>query len=147
MSERILVPVDGSPHSNRAVKTAARFARAKGDRLVLFHAVPAYRSPIYAEGYAFDWPPESIYLKESAAAAAKLLDRAKALATANKATATVMQVRSDYAAQAILAAARKSRATMIVMGSHGRTGLEKFLLGNETQKVLAKTKLPVLVVR
>jgi nucleotide-binding universal stress UspA family protein len=147
MSNRILVPIDGSPRSNRAIKAAAKLARGNGGKLTLFHATPTYRTPLYAEGYAFDWPPESVYLKESAATAAKLLARAKKVAATQKVTATVVQSRSDAPAQAILTAARKARASMIVMASHGRTGLEKLLLGSETQKVLAKSKLPVLVVR
>lgn len=147
MPKPILVPVDGSPRSNRAIKAAAKIARGSGGTLALFHATPAYRTPMYAEGYTFDWPPESVYLKESAAAASKLLARAKKVALSQKVRATALQSRSDSPAQAILAAARKSRAGMIVMASHGRSGLEKLLLGSETQKVLARTKLPVLVVR
>lgn len=147
MSNRILVPVDGSPRSTRAIKAAAKIARGNGGKLTLFHATPGYRTPLYAEGYAFDWPPEDVYIKESTAAAAKLLARAKKVASAQKVGATVVQSRSDSPAKAILQAARKSHAGMIVMASHGRTGLEKLLLGSETQKVLAQSKLPVLVVR
>jgi len=147
MSNRILVPVDGTPRSTRAIKAAAKIARGNKGKLTLFHATPSCRTSLYIDGYAFDWPPEDVYLRESAAAAAKLLARAKKVATAQKVGATVLQSRSDSPAQAILSAARKSRAGMIVMASHGRTGLEKLLLGSETQKVLARSRLPVLVVR
>ena len=49
--------------------------------------------------------------------------------------------------EAILAAAKKTKADVIVMASHGRRGLSAILLGSETQKVLTHSKLPVLVVR
>jgi nucleotide-binding universal stress UspA family protein len=147
MTNRILVPLDGTPRSTRAIKAAAKIARGSGGRLTLFHATPNYRMPTYAGAYAIEWPPEEEYLKESAQAASKLLARARKLAAAQKVPATVMQSRSDSPAQAIIAAARKSRATLVVMASHGRSGIAKLLLGSETQKVLALSKLPVLVVR
>ena len=58
-----------------------------------------------------------------------------------------MYAYNDSPAEAIVAAATKAKADVIVIASHGRKGLQKFLLGSETQKVLALTKLPVLVVR
>lgn len=61
--------------------------------------------------------------------------------------ATTAHSYSDSPAEAILATAKKFKADLIVMASHGRKGLDKLLLGSETQRVLARTKLPVLVVR
>ena len=49
--------------------------------------------------------------------------------------------------ESILAAARKSKCDVVVMGSHGRGGIAALLLGSETQRVLAHSKLPVIVVR
>ena len=54
---------------------------------------------------------------------------------------------SDYPAEAILAIARKRRCDLIVMASHGRRGLKAFLLGSQTQKVLARAGIPVMVFR
>jgi len=146
MPPRILVPIDGSARSDRAVKAAAGFVR-HGGSLVLFHAVPGYRSPVFAHGYSFDWPSEKHYLKESAAEGAKMLAAAKRIADRLKVPATTMQARSDRPADAILAAAKKSKATMIAMASHGRRGFERLMIGSETQKVLSHTSLPVVVVR
>jgi nucleotide-binding universal stress UspA family protein len=147
MFKRILVPIDGTPRSNRAVKAAALLAKGHKGSLTLFHATALFHPPYATEGYAVGWPSESVFNKQAAAAAAKVLARAKKIATAQKVSAKVIHVPSETPARAIVSAARKARADTIVMASHGRSGIEKFLLGSETQRVLARTKLPVLVVR
>jgi nucleotide-binding universal stress UspA family protein len=147
MFRRILVSTDGSPRSNRAIRSAAALARICGASLTIFHAIPAYRMPYYAEGMSFAWPSETQYLKGTDREAAKLLARARALAAKQGVAATTAQVRSTDTSQAIVTAAGKARADLIVMASHGRKGVEKLLLGSETQRVLARTRIPVLVVR
>jgi nucleotide-binding universal stress UspA family protein len=93
------------------------------------------------------WPPKEQYEKESSAGADKVLANASALAKKSGAKVTTARSYSDAPAEAIIAAAKKFKADLIVMASHGRKGLDKILLGSETQRVLAHTKLPVLVVR
>lgn len=56
-------------------------------------------------------------------------------------------VKADLIAEAIIAAARKHKADLIVMASHGRRGLKRLLLGSETQQVLTHSHVPVLVLR
>ena len=147
MFRRILVPTDGSVHSSRAVKSAARLARTCRASLTIFHAIPPYRTPYVVEGMNTAWPSEAQYLKSMDGQARKIIARARAIASRNGVTARTAQTYDDDTSRAIIAAARKTRAGLIVMASHGRRGLEKLLLGSETQKVLARTKLPVLVVR
>jgi nucleotide-binding universal stress UspA family protein len=145
--QRILVPTDGSPRSDRAVKAAAKLARRTHGSITIFHAVPAYVSPYYSDGFILDWPDEGHYRKQASAAAKKLLDKAKALAIQSKVPAFTLEGYSSDPAAAILAAASKSKADAILMASHGRKGLEKLILGSETQKVLARSRLPVVVIR
>jgi nucleotide-binding universal stress UspA family protein len=57
------------------------------------------------------------------------------------------QASSDLVAESIIAAAKKHRSDVIVMASHGRKGLKRLLLGSETQQVLVRSSLPVLVLR
>lgn len=147
MFKRILVATDGTTQSNHAVKAAAALAKGFGATVTLFHAIRTYRSPYYPEDAGFAWPSEKQYLKESSANADTVLTRASALAEKQGLRAATTHVYSDSAADAIIAAATKAKADLIVMASHGRKGLDKLLLGSETQKVLARTKLPVLVVR
>jgi nucleotide-binding universal stress UspA family protein len=147
MFHNILVSTDGTTRSNRAVKTAAMLARSSGAALTIFHVSAAYRTPYFIEGMGFAWPSESAYLKGAEREAAKLLGEARALAAKRGVEAATRQVHGNDTAQAIVTAAGKVRADLIVMASHGRKGLDRLLLGSETQKVLARTKIPVLVVR
>ena len=55
--------------------------------------------------------------------------------------------KSDVVSDALIAAAKKHKADLIVMASHGRKGVKRLLLGSETQKVLTHSKLPVIVYR
>ena len=147
MFKFILVPIDGTTQSNHAVKTAAALAKNLGATLMVFHASRTYQSMYLPEGMPMAWPPEKQYLKEASAGADKVLKSATALAKRQGVQATTAHSHSDSPAAAILATAKKFKADLIVMASHGRRGLDKLLLGSETQRVLARTTLPVLVVR
>ena len=147
MFRRIFVATDGSSRSNRAIRAAAALACSGGASLTIFHVVPAYRIPYYVEGMSFAWPSEVQYQKGADREAARLLRRARALAAKLGVAATTIQVHGADTSQAIVAAAGKARADLIVLASHGRKGLDRLLLGSETQKVLARSKIPVLIVR
>lgn len=147
MFKRIFVSTDGTTQSARAVEAGAALASTLGATLTLFHASHTYKSQYYPDGGAIAWPPKKQYLKDSSANADTVLARATVLAQKQGVRADTMHAYSDSPAEAIIAAAKKAKADVIVMASHGRKGIDKLLLGSETQKVLAHTKLPVLVVR
>ena len=147
MYRRILVPIDGSQLSDRAVKEAAALAKSVGATLTLFHAAPDYRMPVaYSEGAILQHivPPER-YKRSMRAHAKRLLASAarKAQGTANRQRCDF----SDLPYDAIIKAARKDKSDLIVMASHGWRGLKGLLLGSETHKVLTHSRIPVLVVR
>ena len=147
MFRRALVAIDGTPRSARAVKTAAALARTSGGVLTLFHASSEYRTPDYPEGIPIEWPSQKDYAKDCTNAATKLFEHARRICLKDGVNPATAHVFADSPAEAILEAARKVRAEVIVMASHGRKGFEALLLGSETQKVLARSKVPVLVVR
>jgi len=147
MFKRIFVAIDGTSHSARAVKAGAALANSLGATLTLFHASRTYKSHYYPDAGGIAWPPEKQYLKDSSANADTVLLIASASAQKQGVSADTMHAYSDSPAEAIIAAAKKAKADVIVMASHGRKGIDKLLLGSETQKVLAYTKLPVLIVR
>ncbi len=147
MFRRILVATDGTAESNHAVSEAVALAKRLGATLTVFHASPSYEPLYFSEGAGLGWPPKKQYWEEASATADKLLKRAKAVAEKQDVETTLEHASSNSPAQAIIAAATKSKADLIVMASHGRRGLTKLLLGSETQKVLALTTLPVLVTR
>jgi len=75
------------------------------------------------------------------------LGRIESAARAAGVACETLSVTSDFPADAILAAAAKRKCDLIFMASHSRKGLRGMLLGSETQKVLARSAVPVLVFR
>ena len=147
MFRNILVPIDGSALSRKAVKQAVALAKATGAKVTGFHVAPAYKFNVYAD-YV---PPNFVMPKDFEARMAKVA--AKHLEAVSKEAAAAgvksggFYVCSDFPADAIVKAAKKYKCDLIAMASHGRSGLSKMLLGSETQKVLANTTVPVLVLR
>ncbi len=147
MYKNLLVATDGSKLSDKAVAHAIELARAVGATITAFYAAPDYPMPAYADGIVYEPVSRKEYAKLAEQDAEKILSKVVAKAkTAGVACKTTFDI-ATTPWEAILAAAKKSKADAIVMASHGRRGLSAVLLGSETQKVLTHTKLPVLVVR
>jgi nucleotide-binding universal stress UspA family protein len=147
MYKHILVATDGSKLSNRAVAQAIDLAQSLGATLTAFYASPDYPMPAYSDGMAYEPVSRKEYAAQCKKEAARVLDP-----VALKAESAGLEFNAAHAVasapwEAILAAARKNKCEAIVMASHGRRGVTALLLGSETQKVLAHSKLPVLVVR
>ncbi|HET7763954.1 MAG TPA: universal stress protein [Burkholderiales bacterium] len=147
MYANILVPTDGSPLSDKAVKHATMIAQAGGGKLLLFHVVAPYQMAVYAEGMQVPSLPRQAVLKNAARKAGRILARAEKRAKAAKVPVGRAWAISGSPRHAIAEIASKRRCDLIVMGSHGRSGLSRMFLGSETQGVLPRVKIPVLVVR
>ena len=145
--KRILVATDGSPLSGKAVTHAIALARTVGAELVAFHASPDYRFSSSSEGSVRQMVSREDYETAAAKEAHKLLEAVRRKAEAAGVGCTTTHALATSPAEGILKAAVETKAEAIVMASHGRGGFASLLLGNETQKVLAHSKLPVTVVR
>lgn len=147
MFRNILIPTDGSALSRKAVKKAVALAKKTGARVTGFHVAPSYRFNEYADYI----PPDFIIPREYEAmqkkVAAHHLEAIKKECGSAGVKCTTWFVCSDFPADAIVKAAKKYKCDLIAMASHGRSGLSRMLLGSETQKVLAHTTIPVLVLR
>jgi len=147
MFKHILIPTDGSPLSNQAALAGVRLAAAIGARVTGVFAAPPATPVIYKAvlpvGYATPREHATMIRK---AVEHHLGTIAKAAREAGVAC-EVVSVTSDFPADTILAIARKRRCDLIVMASHSRKGMRGVLLGSETQKVLAGSRIPVLVYR
>jgi nucleotide-binding universal stress UspA family protein len=110
-----------------------------------FHAMPKFHVLAYGPEIVTDTREEFANDCRAHAdrALAVILRAAKA---ADVPCETVLQT-TDYPYEAIIATAKEKGCDLIMMASHGRRGFEAFLLGSETQKVLAHSKIPVLVFR
>jgi len=147
MFRHILVPTDGSGLSAKAVAAAMKLARLSGARVTGVFAAPPPTPVIYE-----DFVPVGLVTPgEHARLIEKTADRylgaiRKAAEKAGVACECVC-VTNDFPADAILSVAKKRKCDLIVMASHGRKGISGVLLGSETQKVLVRSHVPVLVYR
>lgn len=147
MYTNILVPTDGSRLSDKAVKEAVMLAAAGKGKILLFHVVAPYQMPVYAEGMTLPSLPRERAMKASAQKAGRILAAAEKRVRAAKVPVSRAWAVSGTPHDAIAEIARKRRCNLIVMASHGRKGLSRMLLGSETQAVLSRVNVPVLVVR
>ncbi len=149
MYTHILVPTDGSALSDKAVEAAIKLAKLAGARITAFHAVEPYplQGAYAAEASGVAELQPEIFAERSEEYAKRVLDAVARAAAAAKVQCTTAHATSRSASQAIVEKARADKCDLIVMASHGRRGLEGFLLGSETQKVLTHSTIPVLVYR
>jgi nucleotide-binding universal stress UspA family protein len=143
----ILLPTDGSPVSDKAVKRGIEFAKKIKARVTALHVVPEFKF-MADEGIT----PLSPALKkrfqdEGMARAKAMLEAVARQARSRGVRCTTLCVSSDQPHQEIVATARRKKCDLVMMASHGRRGLSSLLLGSETAKVLTHSKVPVLVVR
>ena len=140
---RILVPMDFSGQSRRALDFAVPLARDHGGKILLLHVVePVYPIAAYpAEMGAMPVnPPPRIKPSK-----AKLLALAQKLVPAELLERTI--VRTGRAHLEITAAARELKADLIALSTHGRSGLKHVLLGSTAEQVVRRAHCPVLTVR
>ena len=147
MYDNLLVATDGSKLSEKAVAHAIDLAKRLGARLTVFHAAPEYPNPLYTEGVMAEMKSKKAYIAGAASSSAAMLDRIARRAAAVGVPCETHHALSRSPADAIVTAAKKYKCDAIVMGSRGHGGLKAFLIGSVTQKVLAQTKLPVIVAR
>lgn len=148
MFNNILISTDGSRLAAKAIKAGVKLARALGAKVTGVYVMPPYSPPLYSEGAMFapGVSPQG-FKKLHEAAARKALAAVEIEAqTAGVACAT-LHVTAEFPWKGILSAARSRRCDAIAMASHGRGGLGGLVLGSETTRVLAHSKLPVLVLR
>jgi len=145
MFKHILIPTDGSDASARAVTAAITIAVEQGAAVSAIHVmsdmpVYAYQGEILADTFEqFNSATES-YAKTC-------LDEVARQALAAGVQCHQICVRSAEPYRAILDAAESGDCDLIVMGSHGKKGIQRLILGSETQKVLTHGNRPVLVFR
>jgi universal stress protein A len=140
----VMVASDFSPASRAAFARAVELARANRARLLVMHALTLV-PPMLGGEYI---PPQTWERIESAsrAEARKQIDAlvTRARRAGVRATGLIV-VGSAY--EVIVRAARSKRADVLVLGTHGRTGLPRFFLGSVAARVLATAPCPVLTVR
>jgi nucleotide-binding universal stress UspA family protein len=147
MFKHILLPTDGSPVSDKAVKRGIEFAKKIKARVTALHVVPAFKY-MADEGITLLSPALKKRFEDEGKTRAKaMLDAVAKQARARGVRCATVCVSSDLPYLEIVATARRKKCDLVMMASHGRRGLSSILLGSETAKVLTHSKVPVLVVR
>lgn len=144
-AEKILAPTDGSALSMAGALKAVDFARRLQAKLVVFSAIPAYQYPIYVGGIPFEYPSETEYQAQCRVIAERYLGLVVDVASEQGIEASQRIEFNANAAQAILAAAENEHCSLVIMSSHGRSGLSRIFLGSVALKTLTLAHIPVLV--
>jgi len=145
MFKHILIPTDGSRLALKGAKAGVKLASALGARVTALFVIQPYFPAMYGEAALAVSPQE--YQKASAQAAKKALSAVEAEARAAGVACAALAVSDPQPWGGILRVARSKKCDAIALASHGRGALGGLLLGSETQRVLAHSKIPVLVTR
>ncbi len=145
MYKKILVPTDGSELSEKAADHAIQLAKTVGADLIILTVTLPWSAIAIGE-IAVALPLEDYENRSELNAQAFLKSIAK-LADKAEVAHESLHVQGSNPYEAIIAVAKENECDLIVMGSHGRRGVEGFLLGSETVDVLTHTSIPVLVCR
>ena len=140
---KILHPTDFSACAEEAQVHAIRLARALGAELVLLHVL--VETPLYGEGLVAMKQVRELYETQRKWAGETLEARAAEASAAGATTRWKLSVGVPF--EEIVRAAREEGADMIVMGTHGRRGLDRLLLGSVANRVIRLADCPVLTVR
>ena len=144
MFKQILVPIDGSDTSKLALAKALGLAKAFGSAVTAIYVIDPY--PFTGVGADFAYGQDQ-YLGAAKAEANAAVEAVAQRLTAAGLKADTRIVEAHAVWRGIADAAEAVGADLVVMGSHGRRGLEKLVLGSVTQSVLTQTQLATLVVR
>ena len=129
MFKHLLIPTDGSELSEAAIQAGVQFAKSINAKVTVFYAIPID------------------FVKDGKARADRFLAVIMQAAKAADVPCETVVRTSDQPYEAIIATATEKGCDLIMMASHGRRGVQAFLIGSETQKVLTHSKIPVLVFR
>jgi nucleotide-binding universal stress UspA family protein len=145
MYQRILVPVDGSETANKAMITALQMARDSGGQVHLVHVVEGM-TPLAADPYGA-YSGEVVEIMRQSGS--KILEDALAVAKAAgvPAETELFDNFGERLAEVVADSATRFKADLIVVGTHGRRGLGRMMLGSGAEQIIRLAPVPVLVIR
>ena len=146
MYQRILVPVDGSSTSNAGLEEAMKLAKLTGGRLRLLHVVDEMPFVMSAEGYSAMSADVLGLLKE---AGEKILAQAGKEAERNgvQVDTQLFDSLSGRLCDRVVEQIEEWSADLVVLGTHGRRGMRRMLLGSDAEAIVRMATVPVLLVR
>lgn len=142
MYSKILVPLDGSPYSEKALEHASELARGTGAEIIILEAVQDSLAAVPEARYRV--PVSQVY--SSAIRGRKYLE-GLARRIREDGESVRWNVREGDPKDTILSFAQRENVDLIVMSTHGHEGLTRRLLGCLAEKIALKTRCPVLLVK
>jgi nucleotide-binding universal stress UspA family protein len=138
--QTILHPTDFSPRSEQALHLACSFARDHGARLIVLHVM---ERPVFVHSGIMDASVVRGHEDDRNAVQEQL----RQIRSPDPTVPVTHRLEEGDVAAAILQVAQESRCDLIVMGTHGRTGLRRLLMGSVAEQVVRKARCPVLTVK
>jgi nucleotide-binding universal stress UspA family protein len=135
-TKKILVATDFSATSNAAVALATSLARQQGAQLLIVHV---QESPLVYSGVEFDYRPEE--------PREEMLRQLQEVAPTDVSVPYEHRLIAGVPGPAIVAVAQKENADLIVIATHGRTGISRALMGSVAEEVVRKATCPVLTIK
>jgi nucleotide-binding universal stress UspA family protein len=145
MINRILVPVDFSDPSLQALDYAIEFGRPFKAELIVLHVVESAYYPLVADAFVAGYDMGLVQRELERAGREQLARLATRLEKRRLAVRTLLSI--GAASPVIVATAKKLGADLIIMSTHGRTGLSHVLMGSVAERVVRSAACPVLTVR
>lgn len=144
MYQHILVPVDGSPTSDRALQEALKLAKQQNAQLTLIHVLEDVWYVDNESYLNYAELQQSVRINSE-----RILAQAEKLVRQVGMTATVklLEARGDRVANVITSEAKRSLVDLIVIGTHGRSGFSHLLFGSVAEGVVRTANVPVLLIR
>jgi nucleotide-binding universal stress UspA family protein len=143
MFSHILIAADATEVSEKAIQQGIALAKILDSKVTIVHVSEPWNAAVSGE-WVLAFPREE-YEKIAAANAQTILEKAAQQASAAGLLCHTVHVSDQYAAEGIVEEAEKCGCDLIVMGSHGRRGFARFLLGSQATRVLTQSPVPVLI--
>ena len=147
MFKHILVPTDGSSRSVAAIDRAVRFAKEQGARVTGLYVAPSEQPHILEDMSSMHVRLPGTANDEARRAGRKHLQKVSRAAAGLGVRCDVVCAVGERPYEEIVRTANRAKCDLIFMASHGRTGLSRLLLGSQAAKVLALSRVPVMVIR
>jgi nucleotide-binding universal stress UspA family protein len=145
MYAHILIATDGSELADRAVEQGLKLGKTLGSRVTAVTVTEPWTAAVSGE-WAVAFPVEE-YEKAAAANAQKILARVQEAASRIGMPCETVHVKDQFPAEGIVEEAKTRGCDLIVMASHGRRGIAKFVLGSQATRVLTHSTVPMLICR
>lgn len=156
MYNHILIAIDGSELATKSLEHGLALASALNARASIVTVTASWEVASkmwgaielsYLDDEDPDRTPREVYERAMEQQASEILDAAKTYAEKHKATYEALHLQGDYPAPTIIKAVEDIGCDLVVMGSHGRRGIARFLMGSQANEVVSSAKIPVLIVR